>query len=217
MEINNISTNNFKGTFVLKPKTQQVREAIPNIIKKGRQIFYNIKSEGDVVIVTKDKYDRRIKDFITKEKLHFSYYPEINTSCGLDDQMPIALRALMDERNNCVVKNLRFLNKFFAPKELHLNKQSEYIQKALNTLRLNTDGAKVQINECGTFFVRDDARQRTILTSGFKDGIAYFYIKPDHIAYQDSRRVLVGKNGQEIIKEFETPKDWKIFNKAFQA
>ncbi len=217
MEISDISANNFRGTFVLKPKTQQVREAIPNIIKKGRQIFYDIKSECDVVIVTKDKYDKRVKEFITKESVDFAYYPEINTSSGLDDQMPSILKTLMDKKNNCVIKSLNLLDKFLVPNKLSLTKQGKYIQKAINTLRLNTDNARVQVDNNGMFFVRDNAKQRTIETPGFKDGMAYFYIKPDHIAYQDSHRILVGKNGQEIIKEFKTPKDWKIFNKAFQA
>ena len=58
----------FKGAFVLKPQNAQVKEAVPNIIKKGKQIFYNIKNEGDVVIVTKDKYDKRVRDFIEEKK-----------------------------------------------------------------------------------------------------------------------------------------------------
>lgn len=215
MKINNNSNNSFKGAFVLQPQTQQVREAIPNIVKKGRQIFHNIKSEGDVVIVTKNKYDKQVSEFIAKENIDFTYYPEINTSCGLDDQIPSGLKELMHKNNNCVISDLNLLNKFLNPKELHLSKQSEYIQKAISTLGLNTDGAKTQVNEKGMFFIRDNAKQRTIETPGFKNGMAYLYVKPDHIAYQDSRRVLVGKNGQEIIKEYETPKDWKIFNKAF--
>ena len=100
---------------------------------------------------------------------------------------------------------------------MNLNAQSEYIQNAIDTLRLNTSGARVQIDDNGMFFVRDEAKQRTINTFGFKNGMAYLYVRPDHVEYQDSRRVLVGKNGQEIIKEFETPKDWKKFNKAFNA
>ena len=106
MEINNISNNNFKGTFVLQPKTQQMRAAIPDIIKKGRQIFYNIKSEGDVVIVTKDKYDKKVKEFIARDNVPFAYYPEINTSSGLDSEVPSGLRALMRQKNDCVIRSL---------------------------------------------------------------------------------------------------------------
>lgn len=113
MEINNISTNNFKGAFVLHPQNQQVREAIPDIVKKGRQIFHNIKSEGDVVIVTKDKYDKKVKEFIEREKAAFAYYPEINTSSGLDDQIPSELRKLMLKKDNCVINSLSLLNKIF--------------------------------------------------------------------------------------------------------
>lgn len=217
MKTNNISTNNFKGTFVLQPKTQQIREAIPDIVKKGRQIFHDVKTEGDVVIVTKDKYDKKVKEFIEREKVAFAYYPEINTSSGLDNEVPSGLRALMRQKNNCVIRSLSLLDKFLTSRALHLSTQSEYIQNAINTLRLNTGNARVQIDNKGKFFVRDLEKQRTIMTPGFKNGMAYLYVRPEHIEYQDSRRVLVGKNGQEIIKEFETPKDMKIFNKVFNA
>lgn len=217
MDINNISTNNFKGAFVLQPKTQQIREAIPDIVKKGRQIFHDVRSEGDIVIVTKDKYDKKVKDFIAREKVAFAYYPEINTSSGLDSEVPSGLRVLMRMKNNCVIRSLSLLDKFLTARTLHLSTQSEYIQNAIHTMRLNTNGARVQIDDKGMFFVRDEAKQRTINTSGFKNCMAYLHVKPDHIEYQDSRRVLVGKNGQEIIKEFETPKDMNVFSKAFNA
>ena len=38
MEINNITNTNFTGTFILKPQTKQVKEAIPNIIMFQFQI-----------------------------------------------------------------------------------------------------------------------------------------------------------------------------------
>lgn len=217
MDINYKSTNNFKGAFVLQPKTQQIREAIPDIVKKGRQIFRDIKSEGDVVIVTKDRYDKKVKEFIEKENVEFAYYPEINTPCGLDDEIPSGLKDLIRKKDNCVIRNLKLLDKFLAAKSLHLGTQSEYIQNAINTLRLNTGNARVQIDAKGIFFVRDSAKERTVMTPGFKSRMAYFYVKPDHIEYQDARRTLVGKNGQEIVKEFETPKDMKAFNKVFNA
>ena len=107
--INNLQINNkpnFKGTFVLNPQNVQVRKVIPDIIKKGRQIFYDIKNEGDVVIVTKDKYDKRVRDFIEEKNLEFSYYPEISTRSGLDDEIPSGLKTLINIKNNCVIKDL---------------------------------------------------------------------------------------------------------------
>lgn len=98
METKNISNANFRGAFLLKPQTPQVREAIPDIVKKGRQIFRDIKSDGDVVLVTKDKFDSRIGKFIETEGLQFEYYPEISTKSGLDDQKPLGLKNLLKEK-----------------------------------------------------------------------------------------------------------------------
>lgn len=214
MDVNNISTNNFKGAFVLKPKTQQIREAIPNIIPKGRQIFRDIKTEGDVVIVTKDKYDKKVRDFIKAGEYPFAYYPEISTKSGLDDEIPSGLKHLMRIKNNCVVRNMNILDRFLVSRKPHLSEQSKYIQDAVDTLRLNTGSAKVQIDEKGIFFMRDEDKKRTIRSTGFRDGIAYVCVIPDSMT-QDVRRFLVGKNGKEVIKEFITPSEMADFNRAF--
>ena len=214
MEIDNLSTNNFKGTFILQPKISQTRELIPNVIKKGRQIFYDLKTEGDVVIVTKDKYDKRVCDFIERECVPFEYYPEISTKSGLDDEQPSKLKKLININNNCIVRNIKVLNKFLSGKQIHLSKQSDYIKEAINTMRLNIGDSKVQINDKGMFFIRDEGKKRTIKSSGFKSGMAYFCVIPDSIN-QSIQRFLVGSNGKSIIQEYNHPENWKQFNKAF--
>lgn len=215
MDIKNVSANNFKGAFVLKPATPQIREAIPNIIPKGRQIFRDIKSCGDVVIVTKDKYDKKVGDFVKSEGVPFCYYPEISTKSGLDDQIPEKLRQLIRVQNNCVVRNLKLLGRFLPVTNLHLSKQSEYLQEAINTLRLNTENARIQIDDNGVFFVRDEAKKRTIKSTGFRSGMAYIYIRPDDVGCHPIRRFLVSQNGKKVEKVFETPEEWGTFNKAF--
>ncbi len=205
----------FKGAFVLKAQNAQVKEAVPNIIKKGKQIFYNIKNEGDVVIVTKDKYDKRVRDFIEENNLKFSYYPEISTQSGLDDEIPSGLKALINIKNNCIIKDLNLLDKFLSSTRPHLGKQSEYLQDAMNTLRLNTENAKIMIDDRGMFVLRDNAKQRTIKSTGFNSGCAYVCVIPDSLG-QEVKRYLIGKNGKEIIKEFNTPKEILSFNKTFK-
>lgn len=215
MNTNNISTNNFKGAFVIKPKTQQIREVIPNIIPKGRQIFRDIKSEGDVVIVTRDKRgDKKVSDFIKAKDIAFEYYPEISTKSGLDDEIPSGLKQLMKIKNNCVIRNIHILDKFMVARKPHLSEQSQYIQDAVDTIRLNIGNAKLQFDNKGFFFIRDEAKQRTIKSTGFKNGISYIIVIPDSIN-QDVQRYLIGRNGKEVIKKFETPNEWKAFNKAF--
>lgn len=214
MKTNNISNTGFKGAFILRPQSAPTREAIPNIIKKGRQLFYNIKKEGDVVIVTKNKYDSKIRDFIENEKIQFTYYPEISTKSGLDDQEPSKLKRLLNINNNCVIKSLPLLNKFLDNKP-HLCEQSKYIHETLNTLRLNVEDAKIEIDDKGIFTIRDDAHKRTLKSTGFRSGMTYVFVRPDSVT-QSIQRFLIGKNGKEVIKKFETPNEMLAFNRAFR-
>ncbi len=215
MQVYKTTNTNFTGTFILKPENNQIKEAIPNIIKKGRQLFYNIESEGDVVLVTRDKYDKRIGEFIQAQNLNFKYYPEISTQSGLDDEVPSMLKKLLTIKNNCVINNLKILNKFLSNHNIALNKQREYFEQAINTLRLSVETPKIEIDAKGIFVIRDNPKQRTIKSTGFRNGTAYIYILPDSIN-QETKRFLIGQNGKQIIKEFTSPKDMQNFNKKFR-
>lgn len=215
MKTNNISNTSFKGSFVINSKNSRIKEAIPQIIKRGRQLFYDIKQDGDVVIVTKDKYDKRVAEFIDSNNLEFEYYPEISTSSGLDDQIPSVLKNMLKIKNNCVIKDLGLLNKFFKNSKLHLSTQSKYLQDTVDTLRLNIENSKVEIDSKGRFLIRDAVKERTVVSAGFNSGTSYVYVIPDSLN-QDTKRFLIGKNGKEIIKEFSTPKEMSAFNKAFK-
>ena len=214
MQINNTSYIEFKGMYHIPSPNNQTRETLPGIIKKGRQLFYDIEQEGDMIIVTKNKYDSKIKDFIETNNLQFTYYPEISTQSGLDDREPNKLKQLMQILNNCTIKKLSILSKFIPSKELHLSEQSQYIQESLNTLRLNVDGAKIEIDDNGLFIIKDTCHRRTVKTPGFHSSHAYFIIIPDS-PNESSQRFLLGKNGKEIIKQFESPTELRSFNKAF--
>lgn len=219
MQINKNSNTNFTGTFIIKTNNKQVKEAIPNIIKKGKQIFYNMKTEGDVVLVTRNKYDYRVKDFLeaSSDKLEFEYRPEISTKSGLDEEIPSKLKSMLEIKNNCIINNLKTLNKFLQNRKLHLSKQIEYLQETVNTLRLNIENINININNNGLFLIRDNAKKRTIKSTGFYKGTAYVYVIPDSTT-EESQKVLLGQNGKKVIKEYRSPKEifefLKKFNKA---
>lgn len=215
MDLKTNSNINFKGAFVFKAPSAEVKTAIPDIIKKGRQIFYNIKNDGDVVIVTKDKYDKRIKDFIEETGSKFEYYPEISTKSGLDDEIPSGLKKLIQLKDNCVITNLKTLNRFLNNSKIHLSKQIEYLQQAMNTLRLNIENTKISINDKNLFVIRDEAKNRTIKSTGFVCGNAYVHIIPDSLN-EEAKRYLIGQNGKSITKEYTSPKDIIAFMKIFK-
>ena len=67
----------------------------------------------------------------------------------------------------------------------------------------------------GKCIIKDKVKQRTIKSTGFQNGISYICILPDSTAHE-SKRILVGKNGKDIIKEYNTPKEIKDFFKTFK-
>ena len=147
--------------------------------------------------------------------MNFEYYPEISTKSGLDDKKPLKLTQLLCLKDNCVVKNLKLLNKFLSDNPVHLSKQNEYLHETLNTLRLNIENPKIEVNQKGIFTIRDEAKKRTIKSSGFSNGNSYVYMYPD-AAWEDSKRYLVGANGKQILKEYKTPNEIREFNNKFK-
>lgn len=80
MQINNISNTNFQGSFLIKKATPEVKTTLPNLVKKGRLIFDNFAGKSNnVLMVTKDRYDNRVKDFLEGNNLKFEYFPQFNT------------------------------------------------------------------------------------------------------------------------------------------
>lgn len=222
MQINKNSNTNFTGAFIINTKNNQIKEAIPAIIKKGRQIFYDIKNEGDVVLVTKNKYDYRVKDFIEShyDKLKFEYYPEISTKSGLDDEFPAKLKQMLNIKNNCVISNLKLLNKFLQKNKLHLSKQCENLYDAINTLRLNIENPKIEINDNGFLVIRDNNKKRTIKSTGFYRGSGFVHVIPDS-PILEAKKYIFNRNGKGISKEYSTPREMlrflKHFKKAMEA
>ncbi len=214
MKINNNNNTNFTGTFILQPKNLQTKEAIPNIITKGRQIFHNIKYYGDVTIVTKDKYDYKVRDFIKSSNTKFEYYPEISTKSGLDNQKPFGLQQLLFVKNNCTIDNIKTLD-IFLKKHTPLSKQIEYLHNALETLRLNIELPEIKIDKNNLFVIRDEAKKRTIKATGFDSGDSFIHIIPDS-KIEESKKYRVIKNGKCVEKEYKTPDEIIYFLKMFK-
>lgn len=216
MKINNNYNNNtnFTGTFILQPRNLKTKEEIPNIIKKGRQIFHNIKYYGDVTIVTKDKYDHKVRDFIKSTHTKFEYFPEISTKSGLDSQNSYGLQQLLFVKNNCMINNLKTLDTFLK-KHTPLSKQIEYIRNSLDTLNLNIEMPEIKIDKNNLFVIRDEAKKRTIKSTGFNDGDSFIHVIPDS-KLEETKKCRLVQNGKRVDKEYKTPDEILYFLKMFK-
>ena len=100
---NNQSNLNFSGSFRIPRGKFKAQHEIPQLFTQGRQIFYDIKEDGDMFIVLRDNYDRRVAKYIKENNVSgLEYYPEINTKSGLDDQKPEGLIVLLKEKSQAI-------------------------------------------------------------------------------------------------------------------
>ena len=73
----------------------------------------------------------------------------------------------------------------------------------------------ISINNKNLFVIRDEAKNRTIKSTGFVCGNAYVHIIPDSLN-EEAKRYLIGQNGKSITKEYTSPKDIIAFMEIFK-
>lgn len=101
MQISNNQTNlNFNGAFKIKPSELKAQTEIPALFTQGMQKFTNIEEKGDMFIVVRNNYDKRIGNYLSENHVNgVKYYPTINTKSGLDDEKPEGLLALLKDKS----------------------------------------------------------------------------------------------------------------------
>lgn len=221
-----IKTNNtnFTGSFRIKPLEARAQREIPELFTQGRQIFSNIIEKGDMFIVIRDNYDKRIGNYLKEKHIRgFEYYPEINTMCGLDTEKPEKLIELLKNKTYKIVTDIeetfaaiakqKKANRKPKPSEFpEAPKASDEAKKIANTLRLNIENPKIQNSKKSTI-VRDEEKKRTIEFVSTNRGATYVYVKPDSLNESCTRCILDGKGN--IVKRFETPNEMRKFLKQF--
>ena len=214
-----INTTNhpaFKGTFRIKVNEINAKKEIPKLFTQGRQIFHDILEKGDEVIVVRDKYDKRIGQYIQENNIkNIEYFPEINTKSGLDDQKPEDLIKLIKKKITRIITDLDEML-FVISKQRKKNRGfnvNKEVEKISNSLRLYIENPQITSTEYSTI-IRDKEKKRTIEVIMKNQGNSYVYLGPDAI-YGDSVRCIIDGKGQ-IMKLFETPDEIHKFMKKFK-
>lgn len=215
---NNISNTNFMGAFRIQPQNVKAKAEIPAMFTQGYQVFRNIKEKGDMVVVLRDNYDKRVGNYIQKNNLtNLEYYPKINTKSGLDDEKPEGLIELIKDKAVVVKTELEDIISTISeqkgikrPKKYRAEKE---VKKISNALRLNIENPIIESNKSFTK-IRDNQKGRTIEVIATNPATSYVYVKPDSLN-EDSTKCIINTKGQ-IIKTFTTPKDISKFMKMFR-
>ncbi len=219
MQVSNQSNINFSGAFRIKPSEIKAKADIPELFTQGKQVFHDILEKGDQVIVLRDKYDKRVGKYIQENNLSgIEYYPEINTKCGLDDEQPEGLLALINSKTKVIKDDIKEIltaitQQKRTPKAPKTPKAHKVAEKIANTLRLNIEAPQITSNKSFTK-IRDEHKKRTIEVIMPNKGTIYAHVIPDSMCESSTKCILDGKG--KIVKSFETPNEIHKFNVLFR-
>lgn len=215
--LNNQSNINFNGAFRFKPNEINAKADVPKLFTQGRQVFHNILEDGDEVIVLRKNYDKRVANYLKDNNIRgVEYYPEIDTKCGLDDEIPEGLLKLIKSKSAVVIENLEEIvssisSRVNVPRR-KVPKIDKELNKIANALRLNIENPKVVSNKSFTR-IRDEHKMRTIEVIAPNSATSYVHVIPDSLNEQSVKCILNGKG--QIVKTFDTPNEIHKFNLLF--
>ena len=216
--LKNTSNTNFSGAFRIERPYTKAKAEIPAMFTQGRQIFRDIKQKGDMVVVVRDNYDKKVGQYIQENyPIEIEYYPEINTKSGLDDEKPEELKKLIKDKSTIVKRGLKNILAAISEQKV-IKKPKKYratkeVEKIANALRLNIENPQIYSDKSLTR-IRDEQKKRTIEIIATNPATSYVYVKPDSLD-SDSIKCIINGKGQ-IVKTFETPNDICKFNKIFK-
>mgnify|MGYP007008821358 FL=1 len=215
--LNNQSNINFNGAFRFKPNEINAKADVPKLFTQGRQVFHNILEDGDEVIVVRKNYDKRVANYLKDNNIRgVEYYPEIDTKCGLDDEIPEGLLKLIKSKSVVVIENLEEIVSSIASRanvpRRKVPKIDKELNKIANALRLNIENPKVVSNKSFTR-IRDEHKMRTIEVIAPNSATSYVHVIPDSLNEQSVKCILNGKG--QIVKTFDTPNEIHKFNLLF--
>lgn len=214
---NNTSSLRFSGAFRFKPNEIKAKADVPNLFTQGRQVFHNILEDGDEVIVVRNNYDKRVANYLKDNNIRgVEYYPEIDTKCGLDNEIPEGLLKLIKSKCVVVIENLEeivssIVSRANVPRR-KVPKIDKELNKIANALRLNIENPKVVSNKSFTR-IRDEHKMRTIEVIAPNSATSYVHVIPDSLNEQSVKCILNGKG--QIVKTFDTPNEIHKFNLLF--
>lgn len=215
MQINKTAQTSFQGGFRFPQMPTVARNELENFITTKKQIFDNFCRNGDVFLVTRDKTNFKVAEFIHKHNLNFEFYPTINTKCELDAEKPEGLVALLAK-----TKEKPITTKTQLRKSLTYQKKKEYLEvaspkytdKILNAIRISNKDSVEHIK--GAIVVTDKEFQKKVYISPpSKLNIHYVRIQPssmDNIV----ERYAIDSEGN-ILARYQTPNAILEFNKRF--
>lgn len=207
---------NFNGGFRFKNMPLEAKNKLPDLSKKGKQIFYDFEKEGDVFLVVRDKLNQRVANFIKDNKLEFEFYPTINTNCGLDTEKPEGLSSLLSKIDSKpITRKVQLVKSISNQKKSAevLEKAPMYVNKVLKGLCIETS-ADIKIKK-GISIIDNKEFERKIYISRPLMLERYLVLIEPYSISKPSERLLVDENGK-ILKKYSSPDEIHKFYSDFR-
>lgn len=214
MLINNLNSTSFSGGFRFKQMPIEAKYELPNVIKKGRQIFYDFENKGDVFMLTRGEKDYAVIKFIRKNKLESVYYPELNTKMGMDDEKPEELSKLIESLKPQAITTLAQMNKTrpLSPDSININEKNDLL-KILKNFNMDLNDYKLAENKGTLTLLSIDDSKKIRISPKSINGFRYVMIEPKSLE-ENVLRYAIDPSG-EIIAEYRTPDEIRQFKTNF--
>lgn len=215
MHINRTTQTNFQGGFKFPQMPIEARTELGNFITTHKQVFENFTRKGDVFLVTRDRTNFKVAEFIHNHNLRFEFYPSINTKCGLDTEKPEGLAELLSTIKEEPITSKTQLKKNLTRQKLMeriKDKSPQYIDNVLKALCIDNKHPIKNYN--GISIISDNEFQRNIfITPPSKLKIHYVKVEPVSLD-KTVERYAIDTDGN-ILAKFQTPDAIKTFNERF--
>ena len=209
------NTINFKGAFLIKKTSPEVkRNLINSFEKKGKFVYDNFKNTNDLFLVVRDEKDKFVADFINKHNItNFKYFPSLNTSSGFHYNKPEEADKIIKEKKPKYIKTINTLIKYFKNLGVDLNESDKkYINETLKAVNIKPKEHRIE-NNAGYYIVKDKNNTTVArISPKNKYGINFIHVIPKCTDHSPIRYSV--KDGIKLAK-FEKPDEVKAFLDSF--
>ena len=216
MQVTNIDNFSFRGGFRFINMPDEARVKLVDLSKKGKQVFYDFENKGDVFLVTRDNLNFKVGKFINEHNLKFEFYPQINTNCGLDNEIPEALSKLLKSMNIRPITTKSQLKKVLSMQNSVKDQNTtspQYVQDILEGLHIVKDLKYMNIK--GVYVFNDPEFERKIHISKPLANDMFLVLVEPYSSSKPSKRFLTDIKGN-IVKVFKTPDEIHKFYNDFR-
>lgn len=207
---------NFKGAFLIKNPTPELKNAITPVLKKKDLLYKNLKQKGDILYVVPNERDKDIANMMLyAPNLKFKYFPTLNPKSGfVKDDTSKAMSILKEFSDSIITTKNKLLSAIRKPLNLTNTSIRRIQEKNLNTMQketfLNFNEDKYVKNidvQTGVCTIKLKGTKQTVLeiTPPGKNRICYAKYTP--VSLKEPIRRIALKDGKNIFEYEQSTSD----------